>query len=135
MKENESIKKHALSELCEQYAKTSQNVSRITQMWALTIIVPVLTYILKEQSECMLWPILIAGLSLFSLLIDSLQYMYVLEGTKNLLGNLNDGKITVEDLPGATRVIHEKSFSLIVAKFVILLINTVLLLVFLALKI
>ncbi len=124
----------AFQEINKHYALSTGNVSTVSRAWALTIIVPAMAWVIKDGTQPIsAGAIIIIGLSLVSLLLDGIQYIYTAARCKWLMDELCKEVNFLRQIPEETRKTAQISFVMIVAKFCVLVINTILL-IFVLLK-
>ena len=130
----EELREEAFREINKHFAQSSGNVSKVSRTWALTIIVPALAWVIKDGTHPeSVGSIFIIGLSLLSLLLDGVQYIYVAARSKHLLNELQNINF-VRFVSEETRKSAHVSYVMIVAKFCVLMVNTVLLMLILIMK-
>lgn len=131
MENDKELEKQYLADLSKKLTQHTSTISKVSRTWALTIIVPFLPMLSKnEEVLYSIWPIIIIGLSLFSLLIDATQYLYASVKTKYSYDLLSSQQLSLKEVYEREKKVYETTFFLVVLKYCILTINTVLFLVF-----
>lgn len=130
----EELRMDAFQEINKHFAKASGDVSNVSRTWALTIIVPILAWGIKDGTQSLSdGPIFIIGLSLFSLLLDATQYLYTAARSMRLMNELKNINF-VKFIPNETKKMAQVSFVMVLAKYCVLVVNTVLLILILCIR-
>ena len=122
-----------LDEISKSYTQATSNFSKVSRTWAFTIIVPVVTLYLEDKS-LVVWFLIIMGLSVLTILLDAVHYFYSAAKLKYLLDDIYDNSVTTNGVQKKNEKMYNRLFSIIVAKFSLLVANTILLMIFLIIK-
>ncbi len=135
--------------LGEYFSQATKNFSNVSRTWEFTIMAATLAFMFKVDNNpsmhCFL--LIIVILAILCILLDGIQYFYTAAKVKSLLDKTAEQKnsekcqvvdhnddnrktLTERDIKEAMDVIHNNTFKIVIAKFCLLTVSTLLLSLF-----
>lgn len=121
-----------LTALNKHFTNATGEVSKLSRTWALAVVFPAYAWLIKGESASREMLYSIICLSLFCLLVDGMQYVYVAFRAKSLSEKVgNNPECPSEWITCETKKTRTVSFFFVLLKFCVLIMTTFMLGVYL----